>query len=92
MRESVKDFNFNISELELYKKARDIEKDSRNFYLEKTKEVEDANQKQIFKKLADEEKKHFILLDSICDFVGRPQTYLENAEFSHFDDYAEDAF
>lgn len=89
MRESAEKFNFDISELELYQKARDIEKESRRFYLEKAEEVKDACQKGIFKKLASEEQKHFVLLENICDFVARPQWFLENAEMYRFDDYAD---
>lgn len=92
MRESMEKFNFDTSELELYQKARDIEKQSKRFYIEKASEVEDACQKGIFKKLADEEQKHFVLLDNICDFIAKPKTYLENAEFYHIDDYVEGTF
>jgi rubrerythrin len=89
MRQSAEKFNFNISELELYQKARDIEEESRKFYLEKSEQVEDARQKRIFKKLADEEQKHFFLLEQICDFIARPQWFLENAEMYRFDDYVD---
>jgi rubrerythrin len=86
MRESAQNFNFNISQAELYRKALNIEKQSRDFYLEKANEVAEA-QKEIFLKLADEEKKHFFLLENIIDFVSRPETWLENAEFYHLDEY-----
>ena len=92
MRESTETFNFNVSELELYQKARDIEKESRRFYLEKSEQVEDTAQKEIFEKLANEEQKHFVLLEKICDFIARPQWFLENAEMYHFDDYVEGVF
>jgi rubrerythrin len=90
MRQSAEKFNFDISELELYQKARDIEKESRSFYLEKAEELKDSSQKEIFKKLADEEQKHFVLLEKICDFVARPQWFLENAEMYRFDDYVDE--
>jgi hypothetical protein len=86
MRESAQSLNFNISEIELYKKAQNIEKQSRDFYLEKADEVAEA-QKEIFLKLADEEKKHYFLLENIIDFVSRPETWLENAEFYHLEEY-----
>ncbi len=86
MRESVQDFNFGISQTELYRKAQQIEKQSRDFYLEKANEVE-RTQKGIFLKLADEEKKHYFLLENIIDFVSRPETWLENAEFYHLEEY-----
>lgn len=89
MRESTEKFNFDITELELYQKARDIEEESRMFYLEKSDQADDAGQRRIFQKLAEEEQKHFILLDKICDFVSRPKWFLENAEMYRFDDYAD---
>jgi rubrerythrin len=86
MRESAQSFNFNISQTELYRKALNIEKQSRDFYLEKANEATEA-QKEILLKLADEEKKHYFLLENIIDFVSRPQTWLENAEFYHLEEY-----
>jgi rubrerythrin len=89
MRQSAESFSFDITELELYEKARDIEKESRRFYLEKSNEVTDASQKEILERLADEEQKHLALVQGICDFVAKPQWFLENAEMYRFDDYAE---
>ncbi len=86
MRKSAQKFSFDISQTELYKKAQDIEKQSQNFYLEKAKEAEET-QKEIFLRLAEEEKKHYFLLENVIDFVSRPQTWLENAEWHHLDEY-----
>jgi rubrerythrin len=86
MRESAQSFNFNISEIELYKKAQDIERQSRDFYLEKADEVAET-QREIFLELADGEKKHYFLLENIIDFVSRPERWLENAEFYHLEEY-----
>jgi rubrerythrin len=87
MRDSAENFSLEVTELQLYEKARDIEKKSRQFYLEKAGEVADASHREIFKKLAAEEQKHLALLQGICDFVARPQWFLENAEIYHFEDY-----
>ena len=92
MRGSAEKFDFSISEVDLYRKACDIEQESKKYYLEKAREVQDDGQRKIFQKLAEEENKHLVLVQSICDFVSRPETYLEDAEFYHFDDYAEDEF
>ena len=92
MRESTEKFNFNISELQLYEKAKDIERETKQFYLEKANEVDNPDQKEIFKKLANEEQKHFIILENICDFLAKPQYFLENAEFHHMEDYVEGVF
>jgi len=92
MRESTEKFNFDISELQLYEKAKYIEQESKQFYLEKADEVDNPDQKEIFKKLAEQEQKHFIILENICDFVAKPQSFLENAEFHHMEDYVEGVF
>ena len=87
MRQSTEKFDFKISELEMYQKARDIEQESKEFYLEKAEEVEDERQKEIFYKLANEEEKHYSIIDNICEFLDRPNWFLENAEMYRFDDY-----
>ena len=55
--------------------------------IEKAQEVPEEYQKRIFLKLAEEEKKHYFLLENIIDFVSRPATWLENAEFCHLEEY-----
>jgi rubrerythrin len=87
MRDSAEHFNFNVTQLELYRKAKDIEQQSIKFYLEKSEQIPDPRQKHIFKILADEEKKHYRLLDDIMELVSRPQEWLENAEWYHLDTY-----
>ena len=92
MRGSAESFNFDVSEADLYRKACDIEKESKKYYLEKAEEVTDARQKDLFKRLAEEENKHQLLLERIGDFVAKPEAFLEDAEMYHFDDYAEGEF
>lgn len=87
MRKDLEAFDFELSEIDAYRKAQDIEKQSREFYLQKADEVEDDRRKGIFKKLAEEENKHYFLLENIIDFVSRPKVWLENAEFYHLDEY-----
>ncbi|MHC4478838.1 MAG: ferritin family protein [Planctomycetota bacterium] len=74
-------------QIDLYRKAQDIEQNSRDFYLEKADEVKEEYQKDIFLQLAEQENKHYFLLDNIIEFVSRPKTWLENAEFVHLQDY-----
>lgn len=88
MRKATESFNFDADEARLYQKAAQIETDSENYYREKAKESQDPKHREIFLKLADEENKHFRLLESIGTFVERPKWFLENAEMYRFDDYA----
>jgi len=55
--------------------------------LEKAHEVKEKYQEELFLRLAEEEKKHFFLLKNIVEFVSRPETWLENAEFYHLEEY-----
>jgi rubrerythrin len=87
MKESGEKFDFDAGQPDLYRKAQDIEKKSQDFYREKADEVEEAYQREIFLKLADEEQQHYFLLENVIQFVSRPETWLENAEFHHLEEY-----
>jgi len=87
MREDNLKFKPDTPQTKLYRKAQEIEEKSYQFYLEKGDTVEIESQKKIFLKLAAEEKKHMFLMENIVDFVSRPETWIENAEFNHLDDY-----
>jgi len=76
-----------IGQKEMYKKAQDLEKKTQDFYEKKASEVHDAAQKELFLKIADEEKRHYFLLENIINFVSRPETWLEDAEFNHLEGY-----
>jgi rubrerythrin len=78
---------FPSAQIDLYKKAQEIEQKSRNFYLDKAKEVKKAYEKDLFNRLAAEEMKHYVLLDNIIGYVSKPKTWLENAEWYHLDEY-----
>ncbi len=87
IKESGESFDPDSGQTGAYKKAQEIEKRSMDFYKEKAEEVEQDYQKELFLKLAVEEKKHYFLLQNIIDFVSRPETWLENAEFCHLEDF-----
>jgi rubrerythrin len=87
MKDAAEKLDFETSEIELYRKTQKIEQQSRDYYLEKADQLDNDNQKQIFLTLAEEEKKHYFLLQNIIDFVAKPETWLENAEFTHLEDY-----
>ena len=86
MREGRTPLPANGRQVDLYRKAQELEKKTRDFYREKAGEV-DPSQKAVFLKIADEEQKHFNILESIIDMVSRPQTWLENSEWYHLEEY-----
>jgi rubrerythrin len=80
-------FKIGSSEMELYRKAQDIEQKSREFYLKEASEVSDPSQKDAFAKIANEEQRHFMILEEIMNMVDRPQAWLENPEWYHLEEY-----
>lgn len=87
IKESGESFDPDLGQIEFYKKAQAIEQKSMDFYSEKADEVELEYQKEFLLKLAEEEKKHYFLLENMIECVSRPQTWLENAEFHHLEEY-----
>jgi rubrerythrin len=77
----------NDAQIELYRKAQDIEKQTEDFYLSKAPLAEGPDEKEVFLRVAGEEHKHYLLLERIIDFVSRPEQWLEDAEFYHLEDY-----
>lgn len=77
------------AEMQNYRKARDIEEQSRKFYEEKAGETEDEAERRIFLQLAGEERKHLRIMENIVELVSRPEPgrWLENAEWHHLDEY-----
>ncbi|NLH40567.1 MAG: ferritin family protein [Planctomycetes bacterium] len=92
MRKEAEKVDFHMGEVDLYRKAAKIEEESKRFYSQKAQEATDPTHKEILRKLAQEEDRHLVLMDSLVSFVSRPDTYLEDAEFSHIDDYVEEEF
>lgn len=92
MRVAPKKFDLLISEAELYRKACQIEEQSKKFYLERAEEAADPEQKRVFLLLAQEEDKHLFLMENIHSFVSKPESFLENAERYYFNDYVEGVF
>jgi rubrerythrin len=81
-----KDIDVDVSQVEVYKKALEIETNSEKFYLERADEEKDPHRKKIFLTLANEEKSHCVLLENIVNFVSQPDSWLENPEWYHIDE------
>ena len=92
LKESDEYFGLTQDDLVLYEQARDIEYQKEQTYLELAARSVSVTQRQIFEELAEEEHKHYMLMDSLCDLLGRSQWYLEDGEFSHIEDYVEGTF
>lgn len=67
--------------LDAYRFALKVEADSVKLYEEMARKEEDPAVEQLLLTIANEEKKHFNILDNICDFLTRPKYYLQWHEF-----------
>jgi rubrerythrin len=71
----------------LYRHAMDLENASHAFYLDRADQVARPEQRELFERLAEEEQKHYHLLQGLVDFVGRPKNWLEDAEYNSIGNY-----
>ena len=78
---------FPQKQVDVYKKAKEMEVDSYKFYTEKAEEADQADVEKAFKRLAEEERKHERIIDSIIEMVNRPNTWLDDAEWNHLEEY-----
>ena len=87
--EATNGFDVDVSELELYKEAQELEERSREFYVAKARRVKSPSEKRFLQQLAQEEQEHWQMLQSIIEFLEEPLEgkWLENAEWYHQDTY-----
>lgn len=69
--------------LDGYLHARKIEADSIRFYEEMANKETNPQTGQLLLRIAEEEKKHYNILDNLYDFALAPQNFLAWAEFSN---------
>ncbi len=87
MKKDKKTLSINVSQPELYKQARDLEKANYEFYKEQYEVATDEKIKSILNTFCKEEYKHYELLDNLYDLVSRTDYWLEQAEFGFMDSY-----
>ncbi len=74
-------------QVEVYRKIRETERKSQEFYLQQAEELSDPTHKELCLQIADEEARHALIMDNLIDFISRPTVWMENAEWRHMDDY-----
>lgn len=72
--------------LDVYRLALKVEAESVKLYEDMAKKEEDPAIVQLYLTIANEEKKHYNVVENICDFVTRPKYYLAWREFSNLDE------
>jgi rubrerythrin len=74
-------------DLEAYQHAMEIEAESFRFYEEAADKETDHSIKNLFLKIAQEEHKHFTVMENVYHFINAPNQYLAWAEFSNLEQF-----
>lgn len=81
------DQDIQTEQIAAYTKAVEVEKKSQEIYQQKADEISDPEQKVICLKIADEERKHQVILENLIEFLQHPSTWVEDAEWRNMEDY-----
>ncbi|MBI5267213.1 MAG: ferritin family protein [candidate division Zixibacteria bacterium] len=80
------DFSFPADARAAWVKARDVEKKSEDFYRAEAAKCSDPNQKSILNSISDEEHKNWVALQHVIEFLDRPRSFIEDAEWGGLED------
>ena len=69
-------------EIALYQKVREFERESRDLYRAAAEKATDPKDRAVLLEMADEEDRHYVLMDNLLEFVSQPKVWLENAEWN----------
>ncbi len=75
--------NVKTTQVDLYRKALEVEGDSIRLYEEGAKMADNGNIRSMFLQIVTEEKEHQRVMENIIEFVSKPETWFENAEFGY---------
>lgn len=74
-------------QLDVYRKALELEQQSIQLYSKLMKSAEDDSARNLLQFLIGEEKKHYALFEELVKLVKRPVDWVEDAEFGDREDY-----
>ena len=80
-------FSCDIDQLNLYRKALDQVGEKQRFYQQIREQLETDGGRRLMDALIKQEDKQAFVLNNIIEMVERPNLWLEDAEFSHLDEY-----
>jgi rubrerythrin len=67
---------------ELYRRGQALDKECEDFYRKRASRQKNQRLKQAFLGVAEEQRKHFVTLEHLINFIMEPQQELEDAEWS----------
>eukprot|EP00997_Jenningsia_sp_PLL12_P005991 NODE_2533_length_907_cov_171.966200_g2080_i0.p1 GENE.NODE_2533_length_907_cov_171.966200_g2080_i0~~NODE_2533_length_907_cov_171.966200_g2080_i0.p1 ORF type:complete len:140 (-),score=48.76 NODE_2533_length_907_cov_171.966200_g2080_i0:215-634(-) len=83
-------------QMALYEGARDLEARNRDFYVEQAKDAKNPKVKALFQQMANEEQKHYVMIDELMQFVAKAEPgsgrWAESPEWVRLDDQLYDGW
>lgn len=80
-------FKAEVNRLEAYEHAINQEIESYKLYKNLAEQAETDEEKQLFNRLAKEERGHQIILENLLVLIRRPYDWVESAEFGRMEEY-----
>ena len=80
-------FSCDVDQLSLYREARGLVLKKQTLYLQARDAIRNPEGMTYLDRLIQEEHKQMVVLDNIIHMVERPENWLEDAEFSHLEEY-----
>ena len=80
-------FTADITNLEAYARAIELETESFDFYKEQGDKAKNPIERGILYRIANEEIRHQITLENLMELVRKPEVWVESPEFSHLEEY-----
>ncbi|MBF0478881.1 MAG: ferritin family protein [Candidatus Omnitrophica bacterium] len=71
------------AQADVYRTALTVEQKSIDLYTKDAILIHEPEKEKIFLRLASEEKKHFVIVENIIEFISKPEHWVEHAEFTH---------
>jgi rubrerythrin len=76
--------SFSRDERSIWAEALKIEEQSEKFYREKAEEEDDVRTRNLLNMIANEERNHIYLIDSVLTYMKFPDTFSDTAQFKDF--------
>ncbi len=76
--------SFTQNEKSIWTEALKLEEKSEKFYREKAEQESDPNRKNLLSLIANEERNHIYLIDSVLTYMKFPDTFSDTAKFKDF--------
>ncbi len=70
------EWGMDFTELDQYQRARDVELQLERFYLDRACETENPLEHQFYQEMAQEEHRHYMIMDDLCSLLARRITHV----------------